>query len=57
MNETPKPAPQTLAEIDAALDARPQLVEGLRSDSPQALLEYFELAGTTVESFTVRNIT
>jgi len=45
MNETPNPGPQTPAEIDAALDARPQLVEGLRSGSPEALGAYFELSG------------
>jgi len=57
MDETPNPAPQTPAEIDAALDARPKLVDELHPGSPEALGAYFELAGTTADSFTVRSLT
>jgi hypothetical protein len=45
LNETPNPAPRTPEEIDAALDARPKLVDGLHPGSPEALGAYFELSG------------
>jgi len=57
MDETPNPAPQTPAMINAALDARSKLIDELHPGSPEALGAYFELAGTTADSFTVRNIT
>lgn len=47
---------RSVKEIQAQIEQRPGLSEGLRAGNADSLIEFFELTGAKVESITVRQL-